>query len=268
MFDYHLHSDISADSTEPAVAHLLAAKQLGFHEICFTEHVDISPTDAAHNFIPDLQRYQKMIGELRAQFPEIKIKMGLELGVNDGMVEVFAPYATALAFDFILNSLHFIGGEDPFYGNFFTGKTRVEAFETYLQETLRTLKQFDHYDVVGHIGYPSKYYPDQSLAAIRYHEHADTLDELLTYIVQAGKGIEINTSCMPVYGDTLPSRDIVARYVQLGGEIITIGSDAHKAQDLGRYYHEALQMLDAAGAKYICTFTQRQAQYHKISTLL
>ena len=135
--------------------------------------------------------------------------------------------------DFVIASQHVVRGRDPYMGGFFDNRTNKEAYGEYLQEMLFCLRQFHRYSVVGHIGYPCKYCP-RAEKNIRYEDHADVLDAILMQVIADGKGLEVNTVSQGITGEDMPAKGILKRYRELGGEILTIGSDSPPGGDAGR----------------------------------
>ncbi len=118
--------------------------------------------------------------------------------------------------------------------------------------------------VIGHIGYPARYgdYDDNQMY---YDESPELIDAMLKKIIDKGFGIEINTSNFGrALDETMPPRSILQRYIQLGGEIITIGSDAHNITDIGKGYSRARDMLINFGVKYVCVFDKLKPEFIKL----
>jgi histidinol-phosphatase (PHP family) len=99
---------------------------------------------------------------------------------------------------------------------------------------------------------------------MRYTDAPDALDALFTHLAQNGKGLEINTSTYAERGYCMPDLDMLTRYRELGGEIVTIGSDAHRAQRIGAHYDAARDLIRAAGLGYVCTYTDHKPTFHPV----
>lgn len=263
MLDYHIHSNISADSEEEAEAYCAYALKAGIEEICFTEHLDIGFQYDGIVFLPDLGLYEKIIEGVRNKYKTLTIRKGMEVGLQPGVSEKTKTYLSGRNFDFIIASQHLIGGQDPWLGDFFKGKTTKNIFMLYLNELFINLKQYDFYNVVGHIGYPSKFCPLED-KVLRYADFSELLDEILKHIVKTGKGLEINTSSFAVSGEDMPERNILKRYRELHGEIITVGSDAHRKERLGDGYARVMAYLKDLGFRYICKFDNMKPSFIKI----
>lgn len=258
MFDYHMHTRISFDSDADPIAMLRAAERAGLNEICFTEHYDIHPLRPSEIEPPDLEEYRRNIELLRSQNSPVKIKMGIELGVTTELLPQFEKIADDFPCDFVICSQHFIHGEDPYDEGFFD--MYPDWKEDYLRAILSSISSFNKYSVVGHIGYPGKYCGQ----AMRYLENPDLIDSIFKKVISDGKGIEINTSSFSALGEFVPASCILHRYLELGGEIITLGSDAHYPSRVGENIRRAKELLLSLGFKYVCTFSDMKPTFHTL----
>ena len=263
MFDFHLHSSLSFDAKDNIEAFAKMARKKNISEICFTEHIE-----PAHNYdIPwdgwiDLDAYKKEIARVQAIYSDIKIRVGLELGLDVNKADEIAEYVEKTPLDFVIASQHLIEGEDPYYPEYFENKTKYEAEKLYLETLLACLKAYHgKFNVVGHIGYVNHY---ARKGNYKYTEYPDLLDEILKHTIACGAGIEINTSGYNTNKEPMPTADVVARFHELGGEIITIGSDAHSIYNIGYHINDAIEILKTLNIKYICTFENMKAIFHKI----
>jgi histidinol-phosphatase (PHP family) len=121
----------------------------------------------------------------------------------------------------------------------------------------------DGFDVLGHLTYASKARGNPFKRPVSYDAHWEIVDEILRTLADKRIGIEINTSGMDVCGEYLPAEVYLRRFKELGGEIVTVGSDAHNALRVGQYCREACRMVaDIFG--YVCTFADRKPIFHKL----
>jgi len=266
MFDYHVHSNVSFDAYDSPTRIVMTAVEKGFSEICFTEHQEID-YPYADQVKPDLDYalYDRELQKARGCAPELKIKRGVEVSLLPASLDKISRDIGAQAFDFVIASQHTIKGKDPYFGDSFEGKTLRQAQREYLEEMLYNLERFEDFDVVGHIGYLDKY-----LAGIdgldmkkpfEYHDFSDLLDAILKSAVSRGKGIEVNTSNYYSYDWPTPIKSVLKRYIELGGEIVTLGSDAHFADVLGNRFSDALEYMRECGVEYVCRFTARKPEF-------
>ena len=261
MFDYHLHSSVSFDSDSTSLSMAIAAKEKGLSEICFTDHCDYnSDKTKAHNPI-DLTEYSAAYDSL--DVPGIKIKRGFEFGLTDWNKAELNGMLSSRPFDFVIGSVHFVDGCDPYDLDYWSGKTEREAYLGYLERILECIDIHDGFDVLGHLTYVSRsiYNPTKNL--LEYRDYSDVCDEIFKTLIKKDKGIEINTSAKSSLGVLLPSFDFVKRFHELGGKIITVGSDAHSPERVGQHIDEAISLAkDVFG--YVCTFDNRKPIFHKL----
>lgn len=260
--DYHTHSRFSPDSSCPLERTLDAAIQQGITELCITDHIDYL-TDMSRSTKLDFDGYYaEYIKQKQAYAGRIELKLGAEFGAQQHTVELFKRDAARLPFDFIILSNHEADDLEYWNGNFQEGKTQVEYNRAYYQATLETMKLFKDYSVLGHIDSIKRYDQNGELAD-GYSE--DLIREILKTAISDGKGIEINTSCYRYrLKDLTPSSNILKWYRELGGEIITIGSDCHDSADVAADFKRAREELLALGFTRFCTFTAMKPEFHKL----
>ncbi len=262
--DYHLHTSFSIDSEAPMEAVILSAISKGLDEIAFTDHVDY---DMKYYPVPDYDSYIPVFNELREKYKDkINIVLGIEIGLENKWADKINDITVSYPFDFIIGSSHCVLTKDLYFDRdeFFGGRTKEDAYTVYFEELYKNIQTCRDFNVYGHIDYISRYgiYEDNSLI---YKEYAELIDKCLISIIEKGKGIEINTSGFR-YGinGTYPSMDILKRYKELGGEIITVGSDSHKVEDVADHIDHAYDMMKEAGFKYVSIFRNRKPQFIKL----
>ena len=257
MIDYHVHSDISGDCEVKMADMAVAARNAGVRELCFTEHIDIDfPGEI--DFSVDFTRYLAEFEAVKQSFPDIHIRMGIEAGLDVCTKDEMEKRLSGL--DYVVGSQHIVFGQDPYYKEAWEGRPQREIFEKYLAESLRCAAACDYYDVLGHLGYISKFCPHED-KLMRYSDFSDAVDAILKTLIDKGKGLEVNTNGLYMTPDTMPEKPIVARYRELGGEIVTVGSDAHYASVVGHAVPETLQMLKSIGFRYVCAFDGRKPRF-------
>ena len=166
-------------------------------------------------------------------------------------------------FDFVLGSIHFVDDLDVYFPEYWEGKTIFQAERRYLEATLECVKIHSDFDVLAHLTYIAKTQCHHDPRPVPFPEHRELIDEILRTVAQKGKGLEMNTSGVNRCGDFLPTADYFRRFKELGGEIITVGSDAHTADRVGEYTHRACEILkDIFG--HVCTFEDRKPIFHKL----
>ncbi len=265
MIDCHVHSKFSTDSQMTMEAACQKALESGLQGITFTDHLDYAYPDYEEDFIFDFTQYIKSIDEIKGTYgPRLKIFKGIEVGIQPHVMADTMKTVSSHAFDFVIASTHVVHGMDPYFGKFYEGKTLEEAYSIYLQEVLNTVAGYKEYDVVGHIGYVRRYggYDDNTL---RYSDFSDVIDSILKTVIHDGKGLEVNSSgYRSGLGSPMPDYDILKRYRELGGEILTLGSDAHRPEHIAMDFPIVKEKLLSAGFKYVAYFENRKPVFGRI----
>ena len=261
MFDFHMHSRVSFDGNDTGEAMAKAALAAGLKEICFTDHIDYESGVEVQTMVFDTDQYNAEYDHL--EIPGLKIRRGMEFGMAPGNRQLFLEDLKRRHFDFVLGSVHFVGPYDVYFEPYWRGKTVFEAERRYLEETLACVQAHEDYDVLAHLNFVSKAHDHPAPRPLPYEEHREIIDEILRVLVQKGKGMEMNTSGVDKCGGYLPTADFFRRFKELGGEIVTIGSDAHTCSRVGQYSFDACEILkDIFG--YVCTFEDRKPIFHKL----
>lgn len=258
--DYHIHSIFSEDSELTMDYICQRYIQLGVKQIAFTDHIDIDYPSTNYTFrINDLDEYFESIEIIKAKYKdEFNIAYGVEIGLQPHVLEECNDIVTSYPFDFVIGSVHVIKGSDPYEGQYYIGKSKIECYDLFYRETLDLIHCYDNFDVLGHLDYIRRYSPftyqaDDYLIAI------EIIDEILRTLISKGKGIELNTSGYREPFDVpMPNLNILKRYKELGGQIITLGSDAHKAHQIGFKFPRAISELQQIGFEHLTTFSKRQ----------
>jgi len=277
--DYHVHTHFSDDSEYIMENVIKDAIAMHMDEICFTDHVDygikvdqetltkkqIIKLSQGHEFAPlnvHYPQYFKEIKRLRKKYSQITIKQGMEFGIQTHTIPLFQKLFNQYDFDFIILSCHQVDDKEFWTQDFQKEKTQQEYNLRYYQEILNVITQYKDYSVLGHLDLIARYdqaghYPFQNIKSI--------ITEILKIVIQDGKGIEINTSSYRYnLKDLTPSRDILKLYKELGGKIITIGSDTHQKEHLGVYIKETRKELKSLGFEYYCTFKNMKPLFHPL----
>lgn len=263
--DYHMHTKYSPDSFVAMEDQVKQSILLGFDEIVMTDHHEAAAGAKEYKLQTDITDYIALFNHIKAKYKDqINLKLGAEIGYEARGQAIIEKFIESNPFEFIICSLHSLEGEDFYFGNFFKGRTKKESYRAYFEGVKQCIQQFENFDVFGHMDFICRYgdYADKSLDYLDYQE---IIDEILTLLVDRSKGIELNTSGIRYkMGHMHPRFDIIKRYNELGGEIITIGSDAHTTKDVGAEYDKARELLKQAGFKYFTTFTHRKPEFRKL----
>lgn len=275
LTDYHVHTEFSDDSVYPMEDVVKDAIGLRLNEICITDHVDYgikADWDSGEEiryrrgeplanvdyprWAAELERVRKLYGD------QITIKTGMEFGVQVHTIPQFEALFRRYPFDFIILSIHQAEDKEFWTQDFQKGRTQREYNERYFEEMLQVVQQYKNYSVLGHMDLIKRYdkagiYPFEKLKPFAA--------EILKTVIADGKGIEINTS-FHRYGlsDSMPSTELLRLYLDLGGSIVTIGSDSHAPAHLGTYIQEAKDQLKELGFQSFCTYEAMQPVFHRL----
>ena len=268
--DYHVHSSFSDDCGESIEKIYLKALELGLTEIAITDHMDPDFPRRDDLFDLDFPFYIRKMKEYRDKWSDLlDLKIGLELGMQPHLFQRLEQVFQDPDLDFIIGSLHCSDHTEFFDGSFFRGRSRDEAHRSYFTAIHENLCVFRNISVLGHLDFIRRYGKEQygdSHRDIDYRLHMDVIDEILRLAIDEGIGIEVNTSgYRKGLGQPHPDERILKRYHYLGGEIITLGSDAHKADDMAGEFTKATALLEKVGFRYICGFHRREPVFYPLS---
>lgn len=265
MFDYHMHSCFSGDSDTPTKDMIEAAIKKGLPSICFTEHNDPDFPAGDVSFDLDTQKYFETLSDYKERYKDqIDIGIGVELGLQPHLADHLQSYVNSYPFDFVIGSSHVVDKADPYYPEFFEGREEYASYGAYFQTIIDNLNVFSDIDVYGHLDYIVRYGPNKN-KYFSYEKYADYLDAILKLMIEKNVGMEINTGGFKSgLGAPNPMPDIIKKYISLGGECFTLGADAHVPEYVAYEFPKAISILKECGGKYICSFKNRIATYHKI----
>ncbi|WP_416327001.1 histidinol-phosphatase HisJ family protein [[Eubacterium] hominis] len=258
--DYHMHTSFSDDSIYPMEELVNRAIYLGLDEICFTEHVDHGIKFYNELFYTtyrqEFDRCRKLYGN------RINLKYGIEFGMQTHTIAQYERDFKHNDFDFVILSCHQVNDLEFWTQDFQKGKTQREYNLAYYQEILDVMKQYKNYSVLGHLDAIKR---DDKAGIYPFSETKDILTKILKLVIQDGKGLEINTS-NERYGlhDLTPCRDILRLYKDLGGKILTFGSDIHKQEHVGYHIQEIKEDVKALGFETFCTYEKMCPIYHDL----
>ncbi len=285
--DFHVHTSFSTDSDTPVETQIETLIEKGITEICITDHEDIgytameeeTDTNAAGSGsanansaeqnetsqpesrpfrIDPFTYYETLLRLIPKYAHRAHISIGVELGLRTDYHHSIEDFAEVCPWDFIIGSTHVVKGIDPYYPQYWAGKTKKQGILEYYEDTLANIRQFDCFDVYGHIDYIVRYAPGQR-DNYSILDYKDIIDEILKLLIEKGKGIECNTAGFK-YGLDNPNPEsyVLKRYHELGGEILTIGSDGHKPEHTAYDFNKVPALLEACGIRYYTVFHERK----------
>lgn len=266
--DCHMHSSFSGDAKDSLENMVKSAVSKGLKHICFTEHQDfVFPYPEGEEGMFDLNTDSYLYELLRVRGlyeDKIKICFGVELGMQLDAVRENAIYAKSHEFDMVIASLHLVDKLDPYYPEYFQDKSEEEAYGLYFKRIYENLLKLNNFDVLGHLDYIVRYGANRDIN-YKYETYKDVIDKILDYIIEHEKALEINTAGIRKgTKDLHPCLDILRTYKNKGGELITIGSDAHNVNDIAANFDRARDALEECGFKYYCLYENRIAEFKKL----
>lgn len=271
LYDNHNHSQFSFDGKKTSVEEsAMKASSIGLSGISFTDHCDfyVPPMKAAYeNLVPELFS----IAEQQAEIDRVQAMLlsrgdgtrlfkGIEIGLCKSKRKEIRDLLTSEKFDAVIASLHYIDDTDPFWGGYYEGKDWKEAYGHYLETLYEEMSWLgDDFDIMGHFDYVARYAPYPK-TDILYKDFPDIIEAVLRLLAENGKAIEINTKTYQDYNGRTPALDddIMKRYKELGGEIVSLGSDSHSAGHIGLNFDMFAAKLARLGFKYIAHYENRR----------
>ncbi|MDO4555110.1 MAG: histidinol-phosphatase HisJ family protein [Lachnospiraceae bacterium] len=277
LADYHVHTEFSDDSVCPMEKMIQRGIELGLNEICFTDHVDygikldwgeIEGECRLEDGIPvrnvDYAAYFRKIEQLQKQYKDIiQIRKGLEFGIQTGTIPQYEALFHQYQLDFVILSIHEIGNQEFWNQDYQSGRCQKELNDTYYEELYRVICQYQNYSVLGHLDLIKRYDP---FGIYPFENNCEIITKILQKVIEDGKGIEVNTSSFYYkLPDLQPCTEILRLYRELGGTIITIGSDAHKSEFLADHIEDVKQKLRELGYTQFCIFEKMKPIFHPLN---
>ena len=260
--DCHMHTSFSSDSETPIEEQVEQAIRLGMEHICFTDHMDMDYPGG--EFQLDTDHYVKKVLEVKEAYKDrIDISLGVEVGLQKHLKDRLNKYIEDYPFDFVIGSMHLINGEDPYFGKIFERIGDEEAYREYFRATLEVLKDAPAIHTLGHLDYVVRYGKNKD-KEYSYEKYSHEIDAVLECLIEKQIALEVNTAGLRMLTFTNPHPDVIRRYRQLGGEMITIGSDGHTPEVLGYGFEKIPEILKACGFGYYTVFRDKKPQFIKL----
>lgn len=265
LADCHNHTCFSGDSDAPVRGQIERAIALGMQEMCITDHHDYDVDSGAIDFNLDIPRYIKEMQQMKEEYRgRIELRIGIELGLQPHLKSYFQELLSTYSFDYVIGSTHFVHGLDPYYPEFFDKRSEEEGYREYFEVLLENCQKLDCYDSLGHLDYVVRYGPNRN-RFYSYKAYQEPIDAILKLVIEKGKALECNTAGFAKgLGQPHPHPDILKRYRQMGGELITVGSDAHNAENLGYAFAQTEELLKECGFRYYAVYVDRKPVLHKL----
>lgn len=268
--DFHTHCNFSTDSDSTPESMVQGAIEKGLSHLCLTDHMDLDyPGTNKENplFEFDPADYYAALSPLKEKCREkLTLGIGVELGLRPGRPDLNSQMQQMLTqynFDFVLGSVHLLDNDDPYYESYWLGRSAKDVLSKYFNDMLSSLKEFNNFDSLGHLDYLIRYIPascgDKDYV---FKEYKEVMDEIFKFLIEHNKALEINTAGL-IKGLSCfhPKLETLKRYLELGGERITIGSDGHSPDKIATEFKKAEELLLSCGVKGYYVYKGRQEEF-------
>lgn len=266
LADCHTHTCYSSDSATPVRRQIEEAIRLNLPVLCITDHMDMDyPEKYNDPFVFDADAYFKELVPLASEYKEqIQLLIGVELGLQPHLGRRLEKFTAAWPFDYVIGSVHIVNSMDPYEDEFWRNRSFTEGCTCYFESVLKNISLYDCFDSLGHLDYIVRYGP-RPQSPVTFQDFPEIIDEILKLIIRKGKALECNTAGYK-YGLLAPNPhpSILKRYRQLGGTLLTIGSDGHKPEHLGYDFAKARELLKECGFKEYTVYQKRQPVFFSL----
>lgn len=256
--DCHNHSSCSPDGNDTPAEMCARAAELGLYAYTLTDHCECQNYE---------DRYRARVENAWAEMERAaehaagtRFLRGIELGQPNQDEKAAAEALAGREYDFVIGSVHNIRGFEDFFFLDYTGVQGDfidELLRTYFEE-LSEVIAWGGFDSLGHLTYPLRYIEGEHGIPVDLSRHSASIDRVFTALVRAEKALEVNTSGLrQKIGRTMPDLPLLKRYRELGGRLVTLGSDAHSTADLGKGIDEGMELLKQAGFSEFAVYEKR-----------
>ena len=266
IWDAHMHTAFSGDCEVPPEIMVKTAKKRGLPGITLTDHLDWDYRESPGLFDLELDTYQRSIRKLQDTYQDdtFSVLYGIELGLQPHLARRHSQLLEAYPFDFVIGSSHVVHGVDPYYPAYFADRSGQEAYLEYYTSILENIRAFDGFDSYGHLDYVFRYGPAGS-AEDTYSDYAEIIEAILSELIRRGKALEVNTGAYRCgLHEPNPSIKILKRYRELGGQLITIGADAHKPEHIALRFDLLPALLKDLGFDSYTVYRQHVPQFRPL----
>lgn len=259
--DSHVHSDCSRDGNDPTMMMCESAARLGFYALTMTDHCECNVYTAEAYDRSIRQSYFEARKAAVVFRERLHIYAGIELGQPMQDLSAAEDALDACEFDFVLASVHNVKNQKDFFDLDYTAVSVSEVLGRYFDEMMEMIS-WGRFDALSHLTYPWRYIVGEHEIRIRDIDYQDRIDAVLRALIQKRKALEINTSGLrQKLGRTMPDLPVLQRYRELGGRLVTLGSDAHRWADVGGGIESGLELLRQAKFTHFCIYSHHEPIY-------
>ena len=268
--DQHTHCNFSSDSDASPESMVVGAIEKGITHLCLTDHMDLDypgTTKEEPLFEFNVADYFTALTPLKEAYRDkLYLGIGIELGLRPGREDLnqqMHRLLSAYPFDFVLGSVHLLDNDDPYYESYWQNRTAKDILSKYFSDMLTSLKEYDNFDSLGHLDYLIRYIPPYcGEKDYVFREHQEVMDEIFKLLISKDKALEINTAGLikglPCFH---PKLETLKRYLELGGTLITIGSDGHSPDKIATKFKETEELLRSCGISGYYVYKKRIPEY-------
>jgi len=270
--DFHTHCNFSTDSDSTPESMVQGAIEKGLSHLCLTDHMDLDypgTTKEKPLFEFNPADYFATLSPLKEMCRDkLTLGIGIELGLRPGRPDLNNQMKQMLSdyhFDFVLGSVHLLDNDDPYYESYWLSSSAKDVLSKYFNDMLSSIKEFNNFDSLGHLDYLIRYIPAScGEKDYLFNEYKEAMDEIFKFLIANNKALEINTAGL-IKGLSCfhPKLETLKRYLELGGEQITIGSDGHSPDKIATEFKKTEELLLSCGVKGYYIYKDRQAEYVK-----
>ena len=268
--DQHTHCNFSTDSDAAPESMAVGAIEKGITHLCLTDHMDLDypgTTKEEPLFEFNVADYFTALTPLKEAYRDkLYLGIGIELGLRPGRANLnqqMHKLLTDYSFDFVLGSVHLLDNDDPYYESYWQNRSAKDILSKYFSDMLTALKEYDNFDSLGHLDYLIRYIPPYcGEKDYVFREYQEVMDEIFKLLISKDKALEINTAGLikglPCFH---PKLETLKRYLELGGTLITIGSDGHSPDKIATKFKETEELLRSCGISGYYVYKKRIPEY-------
>lgn len=268
--DFHTHCNFSTDSEATPESMISGAIKKGLSHLCLTDHMDMDypGTTKEHPLFEfDSANYFAKLAPLKESCRnQLFLGIGVELGLRPGRPDLNHRMHRLLkdySFDFVLGSVHLLDNDDPYYESYWKNRSAKDVLSKYFNDMFLSLQEYDNFDSLGHLDYLTRYIPsfcgDKDYC---YKEYKEIIDEILKLLIRKEKALEINTKGL-IAGLSCfhPKLEVLTHYLELGGKLLTIGSDAHAPEAIATEFRQTEELLRSVGIQGYYIYKDRKPEF-------